>query len=250
MRRIGEDFFFPGNSTGVLLIHGFTASPTEMVGLGTALNHNGVTTHGVLLQGHGTEPKDLAHTRWQDWYESARKGFVRLQNNCDSVVVVGLSAGALLAAMLAGEHKEIKALCMLAPAIRLRSRLLFCTKWISPFVPTLPKSQRQQEFYNRYGLFSYPVIPTRALTELRRLITATEGVFEKITIPTQIIVGGQDDRIHPQSAEIAFRTIPAYKKTLLHLPKGGHVITVGLYAEQLSAAVNQFVDRHASSSTM
>ena len=45
-------FFFPGDSTGCLLIHGFSSSPTEMHPLGVYLSQKGHTVLGVRLA-HG-----------------------------------------------------------------------------------------------------------------------------------------------------------------------------------------------------
>ena len=55
----GEDFFVQGNSTGILLIHGFTATTTEVRLLAENLHHVGFTVAGPLLPGHGTHPEDL-----------------------------------------------------------------------------------------------------------------------------------------------------------------------------------------------
>jgi carboxylesterase len=44
-----EPFFFPGNDTGCLLIHGFTGAPTEMRPLGEFLAGKGYTVLGVRL---------------------------------------------------------------------------------------------------------------------------------------------------------------------------------------------------------
>ena len=54
-----EPFYFPGNSTGCLLIHGFTGAPTEMRPLGEYLAENGFSVLGVRLSGHGTRMADL-----------------------------------------------------------------------------------------------------------------------------------------------------------------------------------------------
>ena len=71
-----QPFYFPGDSRGCLLIHGFTGSPSEMLPLGQYLNNLGYTVHGVRLKGHGTTLQDMAHTRWKDWLDS---GYTRIQ---------------------------------------------------------------------------------------------------------------------------------------------------------------------------
>ena len=57
---------------GVLLIHGFTGSPSHMRLLGEALAERGYSVRGIRLPGHGTKPEDMKNVSWQDWLLSAR----------------------------------------------------------------------------------------------------------------------------------------------------------------------------------
>ena len=63
----GESFFLPGGKHGVLLCHGFTATPAEMLPLGQYLNEKGFTVACMRLAGHSTSPEDMARMTWQDW---------------------------------------------------------------------------------------------------------------------------------------------------------------------------------------
>ena len=56
-----EPFFLPGGKRGVLLIHGFTGLPAEMLLLGQYLNMRGYTVLGVRLAGHATTVEDMSH---------------------------------------------------------------------------------------------------------------------------------------------------------------------------------------------
>jgi len=67
-------FFFEGNTTGCLLVHGFSGSPPEMRPMGVYLAEKGLTVIGVRLAGHGTTPEDMARTGWRDWVASAEEG--------------------------------------------------------------------------------------------------------------------------------------------------------------------------------
>ena len=50
--KTAEPFYFPGNSTGCLLIHGFTGTPKEMRPLGDFLADKGYSVLGIRLSGH------------------------------------------------------------------------------------------------------------------------------------------------------------------------------------------------------
>jgi Esterase/lipase len=54
----GKSIYWPGNATGVLLIHGFTATTAEVRLLADAFKKQGLTVSAPLLPGHGTSPQD------------------------------------------------------------------------------------------------------------------------------------------------------------------------------------------------
>ncbi|HKK02145.1 MAG TPA: hypothetical protein VJ955_08260, partial [Desulfuromonadales bacterium] len=56
--------------TGVLLVHGFSASPREMYGVGERLAEAGYVALGVRLPGHGTSPADLRTRRFEEWLQT------------------------------------------------------------------------------------------------------------------------------------------------------------------------------------
>ena len=55
----GDEFFWEGNNTGILLSHGYTATTAEVRPLAETLYRQGYTVAGPLLPGHGTDPKDM-----------------------------------------------------------------------------------------------------------------------------------------------------------------------------------------------
>ena len=50
----GGSFFWKGGGTGVLLLHGLTATTAEVRPLAKCLLVEGYTVSGILLPGHGT----------------------------------------------------------------------------------------------------------------------------------------------------------------------------------------------------
>ena len=53
---------------GCLLIHGFSGSPRELLGLRHYLESAGVTVSLPTLPGHDTSPADMFNYTWQDWF--------------------------------------------------------------------------------------------------------------------------------------------------------------------------------------
>ena len=116
----GDSFEFQGGKTGVLLLHGFTASTAEVRPLGESLRAAGYTVCAPLLPGHGTHPDDLNKVHWQDWLQTAEIAYQNLLKQCDHVWVGGESMGGLLCLLLAAEHAEINGLLLYAPALSVR----------------------------------------------------------------------------------------------------------------------------------
>ena len=114
----GDDFFWQDNKTGILLIHGFTATTAEVRPIAHILHKAGLTTTGPLLPGHGTHPDDMNRATWQMWVEKVKKTYAELLSHCNQVFVLGESMGALLALELAAQHPEIAGIILFAPAIK------------------------------------------------------------------------------------------------------------------------------------
>jgi hypothetical protein len=97
----GEPFLLASDTArrelGVVLIHGFTASPAEVRPLGDRLAELGYPEVGVRLKGHGTSPWDLSERRWEDWLASVRRGYEIMSVLASQVCLVGFSAGGALA---------------------------------------------------------------------------------------------------------------------------------------------------------
>ena len=102
-------FYFRGDSSGCLLIHGLTGTPGEMRFLGERLHAAGFTVSGIVLAGHRMTVEDLKAKKWQDWYQSVKEGYEQLRVSCKTIFVSGISMGAilaLLAFLLAYEAKS------------------------------------------------------------------------------------------------------------------------------------------------
>ncbi len=115
--------FFDGGPVGVLLIHGLCGSPTELRYVANGLACQGYTVSCPQLAGHCDGDAALRTSTWNDWYSSAQQGLKELSERCETVIVGGLSTGALLAMLLAHEHKDtVKGLTLFSPTLWLTGR--------------------------------------------------------------------------------------------------------------------------------
>ncbi len=180
---------------GCLLLHSFTASPSEVRPLGVFLRNCGYSGIAPLLPGHGSDPDDLRQTTWLDWYSDAREGLFYLLKNYSKVIVIGVALGAVLATMLSAspEREQISGLILIRPSQHPPSTLV---KTVLPFLKYIKKDfetvpewemESENELKKERGQFYYAKRPTKALIELYRVIGFTNRRLELITQPTLII---------------------------------------------------------------
>ncbi len=239
----GEPFFWRGNDTGILLFHGLTATPAEVIPLAKFLHRHGYTVAGPLLPGHGTTPADLNRVRWQDWANTAETAHRQLAESCRTVVVGGESTGALLALYLAARHPEITAVLAYAPAIRLalRRRDVLKTYLAAPFISAVPKPGLGGPGSDLWQ--GYPVNPLKGVIQLFKLQKVVRGMLGQITQPMLIVEGANDKTISLDSAEIIARNVASRDVERYMMPASGHVVLLDSEREQVFSLTLKFLTR-------
>lgn len=198
LKYLAKPFFYGGsNNIGVLLIHGLTASPSEMLPLGKFLHKKGFTTHGVCLAGHGTKYTDLPKYSWRDWFQSVEEGFDTVKEHCPQVVPIGISTGALLALELTTKKSNeiIPKLVLLAPAFDLKSKLAKLTRFLKYIRKYHYKGNRVLQYYKDHNLYAYYYYPTLSVFEFQKLSQYIKKKPMNISIPTLIAYGALDNTI-------------------------------------------------------
>jgi len=98
-------YFFEHGKDAVLVVHGLSATPWEVLGISVYLTEHNYTVLTPVLEGHGRRPVDLEATTWKDWYGNVNDSYTRLSKDYDDIFVVGVSTGGGLALQLAREHE-------------------------------------------------------------------------------------------------------------------------------------------------
>jgi len=244
-----EPFFVRGGPVGVLLLHGFTASPSEMRPLAAALTPDGYTLLGPRLPGHGTRPADLNRVRWQDWYTAALDGYRLLRDQCHRVIVAGLSMGGALALLLAA-NEPVAAVAALStpsqPFYAGRSWAQRNARWLGYLFPNLPKKlSGPPDREHPVPRASYPVRPVRAVHQFFEVVHAAALALPRIHAPTLVIHSRTDNLIPPASAEYLMLHLGSTEKELFWLERSDHVLTEDPARPQVFSIVREFVGRHA-----
>ncbi|MBI2139844.1 alpha/beta hydrolase [Candidatus Woesearchaeota archaeon] len=85
------------NTNCAVLIHGFGASPHEVLELGQFLFSRHINAYGIRLAGHGTSNEEFSESAKEDWYGSIRIAMKSLPLVCKKISLVGVSYGAIIA---------------------------------------------------------------------------------------------------------------------------------------------------------
>lgn len=211
--------------TGVLLVHGFLASPAELRAYGQKLCAEGFAVLGVRLAGHGTSPWDLKTRDWQDWLNTLRRGYRILSAFADHIVVVGFSTGGALALLLAAEEpRALVGVAAVAAPLRFQDRamaLVPLMHGLNKLASLFPNSDGVMPFRDNVSEnpdVNYASIPVHALYQLRELADILKQRLAHVHVPTLIVQGDQDPVVAPQSARDIFENLPGTDKAL-HMVK-------------------------------
>lgn len=201
-------FLSPENPNGqaVLLVHGFTASPREMLPLGRILQHHNFTVYGVRLPGHGTSPEDLATRRASEWQASIEHSYQSLVKMDFRVSVAGLSTGAVLALKLALQHPPDK-LILLSPFLQLQHFLVPFAGLLSHLIPYQNRDISASE-----SPFYYQQRPLRGIAQINRLCRQLHGKLDLITAPSLILTSTGDATIAKGTAAKIYQQLGSKQK--------------------------------------
>ncbi|MFZ5905596.1 MAG: alpha/beta hydrolase [Chloroflexota bacterium] len=244
-----EPFFFPGNTTGCLLIHGFTGAPKEMRWMGEHLHREGYTCLGIRLAGHATDPEDMIRSNWTDWVASVEDGYHLLRGMTDRVILVGLSMGGILS-LLMSTRLDVKGVIAMSTPYKLPDDpRLRHIEWISKIVAYMPKSDEEpgagwfdKEAFKDH--ISYPQNPVRSIGQLNQLLGEMRAALPNIRVPVLLMHSKDDTYVLPENMEMIFADLTnASDKTKIYLTGSGHVVTRDAARGQVFAAASEFIRR-------
>ena len=219
------------NGLGIVLVHGFLASPAELRAFAKKLEAAGHPVVGVRLKGHGTSPWDLRDRSWQDWLESVRRGYRIMSAFADRICLVGFSSGGALALHLAAEQPErLAGVAAVSAPMKFRNKnLIFVplvhgatklTRWVSSFEGIMPFLPNKSE----HPHINYRNIPIRGLFELRRMVDELDDRLPDVQCPVILVQGTEDQIVDPKSAEMIHGKLGSEEKTLHMVPSRRHGI--------------------------
>ncbi|HLH75181.1 MAG TPA: alpha/beta fold hydrolase [Candidatus Binataceae bacterium] len=249
-----SEFFFPGSQASVLLIHGLTGTPYEMRHLGERLSAAGLRCLGVRLAGHGQSPQVLGATNHHNWYQSVVQGCERLRGFGDPIVVVGQSAGAVLAARLAIEQRAaVSAVALLAPAFllpRWQRLALYFIGQAGPWASRIYLHSAGADIHDGAARQIHPsmeLMPLGAALSLSQLAAQVRPRLSRLVQPV-LLIHSRNDHVCPfaQNVDLVMGSVGTRNKRLVVLGESYHVVSVDTERERVALELIDFVRRIAA----
>jgi carboxylesterase len=221
----GPPFFLKGkNKVGILLFHGWTSPPDELLPLAKYLHSFGWTISVPLLRGHGTKPEDLEKVTWQDWLAQGREELEKLKKNCEKIFIGGISMGGNLA-LLISDDESVAGIFTMGAAVRYRFHSLVKT---SLFFMGLTKKYRRKYYPpwirkkmgNRQ---TYPYYPIKNAKEVVRLAEAARRFLPQIKKPILVMQSTSDHLVSKSSPRTIMKKVKSKVKEIFWVKDAYHV---------------------------
>lgn len=220
-----EAFYFPGNKTGILVIHGFTGTTQSVYEFGESLAREGYTVLGPRLSGHGTFPEQMEMASYLDWINDVEAGLEKLMEMCDEIYVAGLSMGGTLALYLSERYPKLAGMILVNAAIELPKMAEYYEvkkDKAERFVPGIG-SDIKKENVNE---LAYDKTPVKSMGDIIELMNLVKMNLEKIEIPTLVFSSVIDHVVPPENSKYIYDQISSKQKEIISLEESYHVATL------------------------
>jgi len=245
MHPLAEGFRLEGGpGDGVLLLHGWTASPAQMRPLGHRLQQEGFTVVCPRLTGHGTRIDDLIGVGWRAWVRDAASA---AQDFCDEgrrLHLAGLSMGAVLSLLLAAVFDAASVTAVNAPMAVWDRRARFAclargSSRIRPDTEPQVVLPPDMEVYRQ----DYQGTPEGSAAELLALVRITRTALRRVTCPALVVQSRLDETVRPESVGIIRDRIDSLDVSVLRLEHSAHVAVLDRDLDVLAGEIVRHLRR-------
>ncbi|MDD4881663.1 MAG: alpha/beta fold hydrolase [Gallionellaceae bacterium] len=256
---------YPGGNTAILLFHGLSSSPLELLMLGRGLQRAGYSVYLPYLPGYGDDGQGRHRhiTDSQDWVRQAVDEFDRVRERHEHVIVGGLCIGATLALQLAALRDD-KIAGIIAMSVTLMYdgwslpwyRILLPLAAHVPFgerysfregAPYGVKDERMRSWIAREmnhaesSMAGSSTLSARSLIEARRLYLSVRNALPSIEAPALILHAIEDEMSSPRNAEYVLRHLGSRDSRLVMLRDSYHMITLDREKDRVLDEIRHFL---------
>ncbi len=247
----------------MLLIHGLGGTPLELKTVARGLAARGWTVSCCQLAGHCGTEDDLLATTWADWFASAERALAELERECDTILVGGLSIGAMIALRLAALNPDrVHGSILFAPTMwydgwavpwyRFMLKFAFKTKWLKRmrFTERPPYGIKDEGIRavvagamlsGRTAEAGLTCTPLGALREADELVRDVKARLGSIITPALIVHPREDDISDLSNAIYLQRRLGGLAECLV-LDDSYHIVTVDRQRDILIDRAANFIE--------
>jgi carboxylesterase len=250
--KLAEPFQFEPKSNpklALFLIHGYTASPTEIRPLGEYLYekfNREIQVTSILLPGHGVDGpegyKTLDTIHYQDWIQYVDDEITKFLNSFSCPIILGgLSMGSLLILQYLERNKSerIKGAIFLSPPFYIRSPFFPFLRYIKFVKKYQTKGPSAVDFYKKYNLFSYSIRSLKATDEFRKLVSKTKLYVQDNEKKIIVFLGEKDELVDVKKT---YSFLSKNKNFILNLLPGfEHILTVYPESEEIFKEIYNWI---------
>ncbi|MBS7020292.1 MAG: alpha/beta fold hydrolase [Firmicutes bacterium] len=226
----------------ILFIHGFSASYYENeYFLNSLQKHHELDVYTFTLPGH--ERPLMRKVKYEEWIERSEKEFLNLTKHYHQIYLVGHSMGGVIASYLASKYPDFaKRLILIAPAFEYGS-FEQNKKDLKRFFS--PKEKTERLGYDTF-LSKLIQIPTKDFLEFTKLVKNYKSTIQKVTIPTLIIHGDEDNIVPFTASTYAYKNVKAKEKYITTLKGIRHQVFISDKKREVSEYIYLFTKFHFS----
>lgn len=226
---------------GILLIHGLGGDFDEVAPLHKCLMEAGYKVQFVQLAGHTSKRMDMWKTSCDDWLKSVQVAYNEMQNEVESVGIVGFSLGGLLGVNIAEQHPLAFLITLNMPVYYWNFKQIY---------QNLKNDLDTQRYDNtvRYtkAMFKFPL---RALYEFKRFLVHTKRKMKHFKYPLFILQTIDDDTVPKESAHYIFKHTSSTSRQIKYYSRGGHVMLWGPENKKICTDIVHFIENRFTCDT-
>ena len=265
-----------------LLIHGFAASPKELIPLANYLKSE-LDIYAPLLPGHGTTIDDLDKKKFTEWISCANQVYEYLNNNYKKVIIIGFSMGGTIGLHLSKKKSPYKLITISSPIDLLDLKFVttkikeqwklnnLSVKKIIAEIETVSKLKNTKtdksidktklvinNIYKKIWdnrlksakteklikyIDTYDSLSYHALKELFFLIHVTNKDLKKVTAPILIIHSTKDEMVPINNVSIILDKISSDNAERFIVHNSNHQIPLDVDSDLVQKKIKEFINR-------
>ncbi|MGE6379169.1 alpha/beta hydrolase [Peribacillus muralis] len=236
-----EHFFFPGNSIGILICHGFNGTPQSVRFLGESFAAKGFTVFAPRLSGHGTDEFEMEACHYQEWIQEVETAFAELKKRCTNVFAIGQSMGGALVIDLA-----TKVACDGILTINAALQVPEYEKYRNKSVPRFILEGKPDIKADNVKEIAYDRVPIIAVNQLLTIMEHTDTQLQKITCPFMLFHSPEDHVVPDSCSHHIYETVLSDDKELISLDNSYHVASLDHDKDYIIATSYRFIQKHTN----